>query len=122
MFPPSNGTTTTHVVPADSEDFDPAALPAAACFVAVYKKRFGVCAVERFALEAYDALLFVAQGLRELGDVEVERGAMVRRLRASTYKGLAMTIAFDAATDEFPWVNGLFLHRLQNVDQRADGH
>lgn len=49
MFPPSNGTTTTHVVPADSEDFDPAALPAAARFVAAYEKRFGVRADERFA-------------------------------------------------------------------------
>ncbi|MER5899794.1 bifunctional serine/threonine-protein kinase/ABC transporter substrate-binding protein [Streptomyces mirabilis] len=191
MFPPSNGTTTTHVVPADSEDFgpvaaavlaagaeavvyggvsphraarlaraleqarfkgtrmapepvletaflteagpaaegwvisatyvDPAALPAAARFVAAYEKRFGVGAVERFALEAYDALLFIAQGLGELGNVEVERGAMVRRLRASTYKGLAKTIAFDAATDEFHWVNGLFLYRLQNGSPRFLG-
>ncbi|MER7684820.1 ABC transporter substrate-binding protein [Streptomyces sp. NPDC097610] len=93
---------------------DPAALLAAARFVAAYKKRFGVRAVERFALEAYDALLFVAQGLRELGNVEVERGAMVRRLRESTYKGLAKTIAFDAATDAFHSVNGLFLYRLHN--------
>ncbi|MFF1746434.1 ABC transporter substrate-binding protein [Streptomyces mirabilis] len=81
---------------------DPAALPAAARFVAAYKKRFGVRAVGRFALEAYDALLFVAQGLGELGNVEVERGAMVRGLRASTYKGLAKTIAFDAANRGVP--------------------
>lgn len=66
---------------------DPAALPAAARCVAAYKKRFEVRAVEPFAVEACDALLFVAQGLRELGNVEVERSAMVRRLRASTYKG-----------------------------------
>ncbi|MFF7923570.1 hypothetical protein ACFZDP_20730 [Streptomyces mirabilis] len=46
---------------------------------------------------------------------------MVRRLRASTYKGLAKTIAFDAATDEFPWVNGLFLHRPQNGTSRFLG-
>ncbi|MET7356033.1 ABC transporter substrate-binding protein [Streptomyces mirabilis] len=144
VFPPSNGTTTTHVVPADSADYDPvaaavlaagseavvyggasphraarlaraleqtrfkgtrmapepvlemaflteagpaaegwvisatyvdpAALSAAERFVAAYKKRFGVRAVERFALEAYDALLFVAQGLGELGYVEVRAG------------------------------------------------
>jgi ABC-type branched-subunit amino acid transport system substrate-binding protein len=184
MFPPSNGTTTTHVVPADSADFDPVAaavlaarseavvyggssphraarcaraleqagfrgtrmapepvleaaflkeagpaaegwvicttyvdpaeLPAAAGFVTAYKKRFDVRTVGRFAVEAYDALNFVAEGLRELGGAGVERGAMVRRLRASTYKGLAKTIQFDAVTDEFRWLDGLFLYRVQN--------
>ncbi|MGA6221840.1 bifunctional serine/threonine-protein kinase/ABC transporter substrate-binding protein [Streptomyces umbrinus] len=183
-FPPSQGTTTTHVVPADSEDFDtvadavlaadaeavvyagtsphraarcaraleragfrgtrmapepvlqtaflteagpaaegwvistayvdPAELPAAARFVAAYKKRFGVRTVERFAVEAYDALLFAAQGLRELGSDEPERGAMVRRLRQTTHKGLAKTIEFDPLTKEFRWVNSLFLHRVEN--------
>ncbi|MGX1910351.1 bifunctional serine/threonine-protein kinase/ABC transporter substrate-binding protein [Streptomyces phaeochromogenes] len=183
-YPPSEGTTTTHVVPADSEDFDtvaaavlaadaeavvyggssphraarcaraleqagfggtrmapepvleaaflteagaaaegwvittsyvdPAELPAAARFVAAYKKRYGVRTVERFAVEAYDALLFVAQGLRELGSVEPERGAMVRRLRQTAHKGLAKTIEFDPVTKQFRWVNGLFLHRIRN--------
>ncbi|MEV0555298.1 bifunctional serine/threonine-protein kinase/ABC transporter substrate-binding protein [Streptomyces sp. NPDC050597] len=183
-FPPSEGTTTTHAVPAGSEDFDtvaaavlaadaeavvyggssphraalcaraleeagfrgtrmapepvlqaaflteagpaaegwvisttytdPAELPTAARFVAAYRKRFGVRTVERFAVEAYDALLFVAQGLSELGSVEPERGAMVRRLRATAYKGLAKTIEFDPVTKEFRWVNGLFLHRIRN--------
>ncbi|MEU4616020.1 bifunctional serine/threonine-protein kinase/ABC transporter substrate-binding protein [Streptomyces umbrinus] len=183
-YPPSEGTTTTHVVPADSKDFDtvaaavlaadaeavvyggssphraarcaraleqagfggtrmapepvleaaflteagaaaegwvittsyvdPAELPAAAHFVAAYKKRYGVRTVERFAVEAYDALLFVAQGLRELGSVEPERGAMVRRLRQTTHKGLAKTIEFDPVTKQFRWVNGLFLHRIRN--------
>lgn len=183
-FPPANGTTTTHVVPEDSEDFDtvaaavlaakaqavvyggasphraarcaraleqagfrgprlapepvletaflteagpaaegwvicatyvdPARLPGAARFVTAYRKRFGVRTVERFAVEAYDALHFVAEGLRELGSAGVERGAMVRRLRTATYKGLAKTIEFDPVTDEFHWANGLFLHRVQD--------
>ncbi|MEU9877140.1 bifunctional serine/threonine-protein kinase/ABC transporter substrate-binding protein [Streptomyces phaeochromogenes] len=182
--PPSKGTTTTHAVPADSEDFDtvaaavlaadaeavvyggssphraarcaraleqagfggtrmapepvleaaflteagaaaegwvittsyvdPVELPAAARFVAAYKKRYGVRTVERFAVEAYDALLFVARGLRELGSVEPERGAMVRRLRQTTHKGLAKTIEFDPVTKQFRWTNGLFLHRIRN--------
>ena len=191
-YPPSEGTTTTHVVPADSEDFgpvaaavlasgaeavvyggvspsraarcarelrqagfrgtcmapepvlgaaflteggpaaegwviattyvDPTALPAAAGFVTTYRKRFAVRAVEHFALEAYDALLFVAQGLRELGDAEAaERGAMVRRLRATTYKGLAKTIEFDAPVGEFHWVGGLFLHRVEDGAPRFLG-
>jgi hypothetical protein len=38
----------------------------------------------------------------------------VRRLRASTYKGIAKTITFDANTNVLHWVNGLFLHRVQN--------
>jgi ABC-type branched-subunit amino acid transport system substrate-binding protein len=183
-IPPSNGTTTTHVVLADSEDFDtvaaavladkaeavvyggssphraarcaraleqagfrgtrmgpepileaafieeagraaegwvictsyvdPAEIPAAARFVTAYEKRFGVRTVERFAVEAYDALNFVAQGLRELGSAGVERGAMVRRLRTSTYRGLAKTIQFDTVTGEFHWLNGLFLYRVRN--------
>ncbi|MGW3414823.1 bifunctional serine/threonine-protein kinase/ABC transporter substrate-binding protein [Streptomyces sp. NPDC000888] len=100
---------------------DPAGLPAAAGFVAAYKKRFGVRAVEPFAVEAYDALLFVAQGLRELGTAAVERGAMVRRLRAATYKGLAKTIEFEAASAELHWVNGLFLYRVQNGAPRFLG-
>ncbi|MCX4908410.1 bifunctional serine/threonine-protein kinase/ABC transporter substrate-binding protein [Streptomyces sp. NBC_00878] len=190
-YPPANGTTTTHVVPADSEDFDtvaaavlaadaeavvyagssphraalcaralqqagfrgtrmapepvlqpaflteagpaaegwvitttyvdPAELPAAARFVKAYKKRFGVRTVERFAVEAYDALLFIAQGLRELGNVEPERGAMVRRLRQTTYKGLAKTIKFDPVTKLFLWVNSLFLHRVENGAPRFLG-
>ncbi|MFF3379640.1 bifunctional serine/threonine-protein kinase/ABC transporter substrate-binding protein [Streptomyces sp. NPDC002680] len=190
-YPPAAATTTTHVVPADSEDFDPVAaavlaagadavvyggtsphraalcaraltqagfkgtrmapepvlqsaflkeagtaaegwlisatyvdpaeLPAATRFVTAYRKRFGVRTVDRFAVEAYDALLFVAQGLGGLGAVEVERGAMVRRLRASSYKGLAKTIAFDTATEQFHLVNGLFLHRVENGAPRFLG-
>ncbi|MFD3376216.1 MULTISPECIES: bifunctional serine/threonine-protein kinase/ABC transporter substrate-binding protein [unclassified Streptomyces] len=182
-YPPARGTTTTHVVPADSDDFepvaaavlaadadavvyggssphraarcaraleqagfggprmapepvletaflteagpaaegwvittsyvDPAELPSAARFMTAYKKRFGVRTVDRFALEAYDALLFAAQGLHDLGSVEPERGAMVRRLRLTTYKGLAKTIEFDPVTKQFRWVNSLFLHRVE---------
>ncbi|WP_157881524.1 branched-chain amino acid ABC transporter substrate-binding protein, partial [Streptomyces phaeochromogenes] len=191
-YPPSKGTTTTHVVPADSEDFDtvaaavlaadaqavvyagssphraarcaraleragfrgtrmapepvlqtaflkeagraaegwvmvttyvdPAELPSAARFVKTYRKRFGVRTVGRFAVEAYDALLFVAQGMRELGGAEPERGAMVRRLRETTHKGLAKTIEFDPKTDEFRWVNSLFLHRVRNGAPDFLGH
>lgn len=191
-YPPAEGTTTTHVVPADSEDFDtvaaavlatgadavvyggtsphraalcaralaragfrgprmapepvlqpaflteagsaadgwlisatyvdPAELPAAARFVTAYRKRFGVRAVERFAVEAYDALFFVAQGLGGLGAVDVERGAMVRRLRTSPYKGLAKTIEFDPGIEQFHLENGLFLYRVENGAPHFLGH
>ncbi|NEC85763.1 hypothetical protein [Streptomyces sp. SID12501] len=46
---------------------------------------------------------------------------MVRRLRTSTYKGLAKTIEFDAKTDQFHLVNGLFLHRVENGSPRFLG-
>ncbi|MFE7032656.1 bifunctional serine/threonine-protein kinase/ABC transporter substrate-binding protein [Streptomyces sp. NPDC057621] len=191
-YPPAQGTTTTHTVPADSEDFDPVAaavlaadaqavvyagtsphraarcaralaragfrgtrmapepvlqtaflkeagpaaegwvisttyvdpaeLPAAARFVETYRKRFGVRTVERYAVEAYDAVLFVAQAMRELGSVEPERGALVRRLRQTTHRGLAKTIEFDPVTHEFRWVNSLFLHRVENGAPVFLGH
>ncbi|MFE7072901.1 bifunctional serine/threonine-protein kinase/ABC transporter substrate-binding protein [Streptomyces sp. NPDC057620] len=191
-YPPAQGTTTTHTVPADSEDFDPVAaavlaadaqavvyagtsphraarcaralaragfrgtrmapepvlqtaflkeagpaaegwvisttyvdpaeLPAAASFVETYRKRFGVRTVERYAVEAYDAVLFVAQAMRELGSVEPERGALVRRLRQTTHRGLAKTIEFDPVTHEFRWVNSLFLHRVENGAPVFLGH
>ncbi|WP_262063826.1 hypothetical protein [Streptomyces sp. STR69] len=87
-----------------------------------YRKRFGVRTVEPFAVEACDALLFVAQGLRALGTAGVERGAVVHGLRASTYKGLAKTIRFEASTDQFHWVDGLFLHRVENGGPHFLGH
>ncbi|MFD6288948.1 bifunctional serine/threonine-protein kinase/ABC transporter substrate-binding protein [Streptomyces sp. NPDC060205] len=191
-YPPSEGTTTTHTVPADSEDFDavaaavlaadaqavvyagtsphraarcaralaragfrgtrmapepvlrpaflkeagpaaegwvitttyvdPAGLPAAARFVKTYQERFGVRTVEPYAVEAYDAVLFVAQALRELGSVEPERGALVRRLRETTHRGLAKTIEFDPVTHQFRWVNSLFLHRVENGAPVFLGH
>ncbi|MFI6403269.1 ABC transporter substrate-binding protein [Streptomyces sp. NPDC050548] len=93
---------------------DPARLPAAARFVTSYRKRFGIRTVEPFAVEAYDALLFVAQGLRALGTAGVERGALVHGLRASTYKGLAKAIRFEPSTDRFHWDDGLFLYRVEN--------
>ncbi|MFC8074402.1 bifunctional serine/threonine-protein kinase/ABC transporter substrate-binding protein [Streptomyces sp. NPDC057307] len=104
---------------------DPAELPAAKGFVASYEKRYGprggeqaraerLFAVEPFAVEAYDALNFVAQGMRELLATGAERGAMVTRLRDLTFKGLSRTIEFDDAARAFVLANGLFLHRVEN--------
>ncbi|MFD9203639.1 ABC transporter substrate-binding protein, partial [Streptomyces anthocyanicus] len=101
---------------------DPAGLPAAARFVKTYQERFGVRTVEPYAVEAYDAVLFVAQALRELGSVEPERGALVRRLRETTHRGLAKTIEFDPVTHQFRWVNSLFLHRVENGAPVFLGH
>lgn len=98
---------------------DPARLPAAKAFVASYEKRYGprtgeMFAVEPFAVEAYDALNFVARGIRELGGgTGVERGAMVSRLRSLTFRGLAKTVEFDDTTGDFVTSNGLFLHQVE---------
>ncbi|WP_329385422.1 bifunctional serine/threonine-protein kinase/ABC transporter substrate-binding protein [Streptomyces sp. NBC_01716] len=97
---------------------DPAELPAAKGFVTSYEKRYGprtgeLFAVEPYAVEAYDALNFIARGIRELGGIGVERGAMVSRLRSLTYHGLGRIIDFDDSTKAFVFTNGLFLHRVE---------
>jgi ABC-type branched-subunit amino acid transport system substrate-binding protein len=101
---------------------DPAALPAAAGFVAAYRKAYGGRTVEPFAVEGYDALLFVAQGLRELPQSRPERGSLVRRLRSVKHRGLAKTIEFRSTTDDFIWTEGLFLHRVEDGAPRFLGH
>lgn len=107
---------------------DPAELPAAKGFVASYEKRYGprtgeLFAVEPYAVEAYDAVNFVARGMRELvdGGTGVERGAMVSRLRALTYEGLARTIEFDATTNGFVTTNGLFAYGVEKGAPRFLG-
>ncbi|WP_405615682.1 bifunctional serine/threonine-protein kinase/ABC transporter substrate-binding protein [Streptomyces sp. NBC_01508] len=103
----------------------PAELAAAKGFVASYERRYGprggqqaptrgLFAVEPYALEAYDALNFVARGMRELAATGVERGAMVRRLRGLTFKGLSRTIEFEDSTGAFVHTNGLFLHQVED--------
>ncbi|MFI1396267.1 bifunctional serine/threonine-protein kinase/ABC transporter substrate-binding protein [Streptomyces sp. NPDC020681] len=100
---------------------DPAAQRGAERFVAAYKKRFRVAEVDRYAVEAYDTLLFIAQAMRGLGTEGVERGAMVRRLRESSYKGLAKTIAFDRLTQALIAPPAQFLHRVEGGRARFLG-
>ncbi|QHY98827.1 Serine/threonine-protein kinase AfsK [Streptomyces sp. S4.7] len=98
---------------------DPGELAPATGFVTAYRKRYGprtgeMFGVEPYAVEAWDALNFIAQGMRELlAGTGVERGAMVSRLRSLTYEGLARTIAFDDSTNAFVFTNGLFVHEVR---------
>jgi eukaryotic-like serine/threonine-protein kinase len=78
--------------------------------------------VDRYAVEAYDALFLVAQGMSALGKGGVERGAMVRRLRELSYKGLAKTIAFEPLTRVMPPESGQFLYRVEGGRVRFLGH
>jgi eukaryotic-like serine/threonine-protein kinase len=93
---------------------DPAELPRAKSFVAAYLKRFGVRQVGRYALEAYDALFFLAEAFSQLGEEAAERGALVRRLRSITYRGLAKTVEFQPPSGEFIPDRGLFLYRVED--------
>ncbi|MEU2735625.1 hypothetical protein ABZ656_09330 [Streptomyces sp. NPDC007095] len=67
--------------------------------MAAYRKRFGVRPVERFAVEAYYALLFVAQGLRELGNVEVEQGVATSVARPAAADPASMAMARTVPSD-----------------------
>ncbi|MDX3277380.1 bifunctional serine/threonine-protein kinase/ABC transporter substrate-binding protein [Streptomyces scabiei] len=74
---------------------DPAATPAARGFTKAYEARYGK-APGWYAAEAYDAMLFLAQACTD-GDAPLtERGAVVRRMREVTYRGISRTAAFDA--------------------------
>jgi substrate-binding family protein len=101
---------------------DAAKQPGAEHFVAEFKKRFGVRQVDRYAVEAYDALFLVAQGMSALGKGGVERGAMARRLRELSYKGLAKAIAFEPLTRVMPPETGQFLYRVEGGRVRFLGH
>ncbi|RII14243.1 Bacterial membrane flanked domain protein [Streptomyces sp. YIM 130001] len=58
----------------------PAELPAAQGFVAAYRMHFRACAVPPLAVEAYDAVHFVARGMRETASTGAEQGGTVRFL------------------------------------------
>ncbi|MFJ9033119.1 bifunctional serine/threonine-protein kinase/ABC transporter substrate-binding protein [Streptomyces sp. NPDC102274] len=92
---------------------DPAELPRAEGFVASYLKRFGVRQVGRYAMEAYDAVFFLVEGLGGHGERTAERGALVRGLRSVTYRGLAKTVEFPPPSQEFVPDEGLFLYRVE---------
>ncbi|MFD3920023.1 hypothetical protein [Streptomyces sp. NPDC058595] len=62
-------------------------------------------------MEAYEALNFVAWGMRKPVATGVERGATVSRFRDLTFKGLSRTIEFEDEAGAFVHTNGLFLRR-----------
>ncbi|QXE39479.1 ABC transporter substrate-binding protein [Streptomyces sp. GMY02] len=100
---------------------DPAELPGADAFVTSYLKRFRVRRVERYAMEAYDAVFFLAEGLAGDGERTAERGALVRGLRSVTYRGLAKTVEFRPPSQEFEPERGLFLYRVDKDGPRFLG-
>ncbi|WP_019888656.1 bifunctional serine/threonine-protein kinase/ABC transporter substrate-binding protein [Streptomyces purpureus] len=106
---------------------DPAVLAPARQFTAAYRTRWRLPAtagIERFALEAYDAVLYAAEGMRLLtaDGLVADRGALRRRLRTMTYQGLAKTIAFHGTNSMlFQHEPALFMHRIQRGAPRFLG-
>jgi ABC-type branched-subunit amino acid transport system substrate-binding protein len=98
-----------------------AGLPGAAGFVRDYRKRFGVPRAGRYALEAYDAVHYLVQALSGPGEERADRGSLVRRLRSTTYRGLAKTIEFQPPSGEFVPDRGVFLYRVEDGSPRFLG-
>ncbi|MDT0566006.1 bifunctional serine/threonine-protein kinase/ABC transporter substrate-binding protein [Streptomyces sp. DSM 3412] len=74
---------------------DPTATPAARSFAEEYEERYGE-RPGRYAAEAYDAVLFLAEACTS-GDAALrERGAIVRRMREVSYTGISRTVAYTS--------------------------
>ncbi len=66
-------------------------------------------------------MFFLAEGLGTHGGGTAERGALVRRLRSVTYRGLAKTVEFRPPSEEFVPEPGLFLYRVEKGGPRFLG-
>ncbi|MFF3840139.1 bifunctional serine/threonine-protein kinase/ABC transporter substrate-binding protein [Streptomyces sp. NPDC001930] len=104
---------------------DPALVPAAKAFTAAYRKRWGLSGaapVDRYAVEAYDAVLSVAEAMRSLAKdgLPMERSALTRRLRELTYQGVVKKYAYDSAKS-YRFLDQVFIHRIQQGVPRFRG-
>ncbi|MFF2778077.1 bifunctional serine/threonine-protein kinase/ABC transporter substrate-binding protein [Streptomyces sp. NPDC058052] len=98
---------------------DPGALetPAAKEFTAAFRKRWGRGAgdpVERYAAEAYDVTLALAETMRGVAanGLAMERGALTRRLRELTYEGVTKKYGFDTS-NSFRFLHQVYIHRVE---------
>ncbi|MFI8425145.1 bifunctional serine/threonine-protein kinase/ABC transporter substrate-binding protein [Streptomyces sp. NPDC085479] len=96
---------------------DPAAVPAAKEFTAAYRERWGLAAtdpVDRYAAEAYDVTLAVAETMRGVAanGLAVDRGALTRRLRELTYEGVTKKYGFDTS-NSFRFLHQVYIHRVE---------
>ncbi|WP_306327745.1 bifunctional serine/threonine-protein kinase/ABC transporter substrate-binding protein [Streptomyces venezuelae] len=104
---------------------DPALTPAAKAFTAAYRTRWGLSGsapVDRYAVEAYDVVLAVAEAMRSLAKdgLAMERSALVRRLRELTYQGVAKKYGYDNAK-AFRFMDRVFVHRIERGAARFLG-
>ncbi|MFB7410191.1 bifunctional serine/threonine-protein kinase/ABC transporter substrate-binding protein [Streptomyces sp. NPDC056202] len=96
---------------------DPALMPGAKAFTAAYRKRWGLSGaapVDRYAVEAYDAVLSVAEAMRSLAKdgLPMERSALTRRLRERTYQGVVKQYGYESAKT-YRYMDQVFIHRIQ---------
>ncbi|MFD3996343.1 bifunctional serine/threonine-protein kinase/ABC transporter substrate-binding protein [Streptomyces sp. NPDC058583] len=104
---------------------DPALVPAAKTFTAAYRKRWGLSGaapVDRYAVEAYDAVLSVAEAMRSLekDGLAWERRALMRRLRELTYQGVVKRYGYNDAK-LYRFTDQVFVHRIERGVPRFRG-
>ncbi|MEU5973694.1 bifunctional serine/threonine-protein kinase/ABC transporter substrate-binding protein [Streptomyces sp. NPDC047315] len=93
----------------------------AAEFRTAFRERWRTQEIGPHAVEAYDALHFVAEGLRQLGARAADRGALERRLGSVRYEGVAKTIAFPSGGNKLEPANGFFTYRIERGKLRFLG-
>ncbi|MER0244614.1 bifunctional serine/threonine-protein kinase/ABC transporter substrate-binding protein [Streptomyces sp. HSW2009] len=95
---------------------DPAETPAAAPFVAAYRKRFATAPPYQ-AVEAYDAARLVIRVLSKLlagaAAGPPTRKAVLDALRAARFDGISKKIAFDATDGDFKGSDGTFFYQVK---------
>ncbi|MGW0122904.1 bifunctional serine/threonine-protein kinase/ABC transporter substrate-binding protein [Streptomyces sp. NPDC003327] len=96
---------------------DPALVPSAREFTAAYRTRWGLSGsapVDRYAVEAYDATLAAADAGHRIaaGGIELERGALTRRLREATYQGVVKPYGF-AAGHHYRFLDLVYAYRIE---------
>ncbi|OII65675.1 hypothetical protein BJP40_16255 [Streptomyces sp. CC53] len=87
---------------------DPLSEESTARFSTAHRERFDGADPPWYAAETYDAALFVAQALTELGTAGVERGALVRQLRETRYDGITKLLHWEASAASYN-LNALYL-------------
>ncbi|MEE1757513.1 bifunctional serine/threonine-protein kinase/ABC transporter substrate-binding protein [Streptomyces sp. SP18CS02] len=90
---------------------DPSAEPAARAFTAAYRERFGTTPYW-YAAEAYDAVRFLAEALDVDGGPLAERGAIARRLREISHKGISRDLAYHDEKSGYT-MDALFLFEVK---------
>ncbi|MEG3629319.1 bifunctional serine/threonine-protein kinase/ABC transporter substrate-binding protein [Streptomyces poriticola] len=91
---------------------DPLGEDSTAAFTAAHRERFDGADPPWYAAEAYDAALFLAQAVTDLGGgAGVERGGLVRQLRESRYEGITKSLGYDAGVAAYN-TDGLYLFAM----------
>ncbi|MFB7339343.1 bifunctional serine/threonine-protein kinase/ABC transporter substrate-binding protein [Streptomyces hydrogenans] len=104
---------------------DPDVIPAARAFAAAYRKRWGVSAassVERYAVEAYDAVHAFAGAVGAVLEdgLAVQRDGVAHRLAERTYTGAVKSYAFGSARN-YRFIEEVFAYRVEKGVPRCLG-